>query len=403
MINTKLELPCGEILKNRIVKSAMSENLAKSDHAPWSGFNKLYSQWVDAGLVITGNVMVDSSALGEPNNIVIEKGRENLETLSSWAKAGTQKNCHLWVQLNHPGKQSPKYLSKVPVAPSAIGYKSHLKNMFNTPRELSELEIWDIIGRFAYAAEMVKRSGFTGVQIHGAHGYLISQFLSPRHNQRSDKWGKDRSLFVIEIYKAMRKSVGEHFPIGIKLNSADFQKDGFSTEESMDVILKLSELGVDLIEVSGGSYEAPVMMKGKKESTLKREAYFLDYAKELKKHTQTPIVLTGGFRTQKGMIEALENHACDLIGLARSMAIDPDFAHKLLNDMNVDSPVKPLSTGFKTLDKIFPLEIIWYTDQLHRMAKGKRPNPNANVFKTCLCSLKSIGIQVLKPVRNSSE
>ena len=144
-------------------------------------------------------------------------------------------------------------------------------------------------------------------------------------------------------------------------------------------------------------------MKGKKESTLKREAYFLDYAKELKKHTQTPIVLTGGFRTQKGMIEALENHACDLIGLARSMAIDPDFAHKLLNDMNVDSPVKPLSTGFKTLDKIFPLEIIWYTDQLHRMAKGKRPNPNANVFKTCLCSLKSIGIQVLKPVRNSSE
>ena len=135
-----------------------------------------------------------------------------------------------------------------------------MNKMFNRPRALSEAEIWDVIERFSFSAEMAKEAGFTGVQIHGAHGYLVSQFLSPRHNQRTDQWGgslENRMRFVCEIYKRLRAKLGNHFPIAIKLNSADFQKGGFSDGESMQVVQTLAENGMDLIEISGGTYEAP--------------------------------------------------------------------------------------------------------------------------------------------------
>ena len=406
MIDQSLTLPCGAILKNRIAKSAMSENMADAGNRPGFKFTNLYKRWAagGTGLLITGNVMMSSKALGEPHNVVVEEGHDCLEGLKEWAKAGTQNGTHLWMQINHPGKQSPKFLSPEPMAPSAIGYESHMKNMFNPPRALTAQEITSIIKGFGFTAKKAKEAGFTGVQIHGAHGYLVSQFLSPRHNQRTDQWGgslENRMRFVVEIYKTIREQVGAEFPVGIKLNSADFQKGGFSEEDSMQVVKTLGELGMDLIEISGGTYEATAMMDGtkKKESTKKREAYFLDYAEKVKKLINTPILLTGGFRSKEGMDEALASKACEVIGLARSIAIDPEFPNRLIAGEDVVSQVKPLSSGSKTIDKLVPLEIVWYTEQIHRMGKGKDPVPNASVKMSVLRTFLELGSAMLKRTR----
>jgi 2,4-dienoyl-CoA reductase-like NADH-dependent reductase (Old Yellow Enzyme family) len=275
--------------------------------------------------------------------------------------------------------------------------------VFNTPRALSEEEIIEIIERFAYAAKVCKENGFTGVQIHGAHGYLVSQFLSPTHNQRSDQWGgsiENRMRFVSEIYKAIRVEVGPHFPISIKLNSADFQKGGFTKEDSMAVVKHLSELGIDLIEISGGTYETPVMTgTNVKASTKAREAYFLDYCEEVRKIVKSPLMLTGGFRSSHGMNEALSSGVCDMVGIARSLAINPDFSNELLSGKDVKSLVKPLTTGFPFLDRTFPLEIVWYTDQIHLLGKGENPNIHRSPLRSVLGMVWELGVNVLKKVR----
>lgn len=410
-LDSSFILPCGATLKNRIAKSAMSENMASAGHIASEKFSCVYKRWAQggAGLLITGNVMVDSTALGEPANIVIEEGMD-LTDLKSWAKSATQNSAQCWVQLNHPGKQTPKFLTKVPVAPSAIGLGRHLASSFNIPRALENEEIEDIIKRFAFAAKATKDAGFSGVQIHGAHGYLVGQFLSPHHNRRDDKWGgtlENRMRFVVEIYQSMRDAVGVDFPIGIKLNSADFQKGGFSQEESMQVVEKLSQLGIDLIEVSGGTYESQAMMGASQKestsastSTMKREAYFLDYCEKVRKVVDTPLMLTGGFRSLAGINEALGSGACDIIGLGRSMVLNPNFPNELIEETEVSSFVHPLSTGWKKLDKIFPLEITWYTQQIHRMGKGLEPNPKMSVKASVLSTILSIGVAGLKRVRN---
>jgi 2,4-dienoyl-CoA reductase-like NADH-dependent reductase (Old Yellow Enzyme family) len=406
MLNQNLKLPCGVTIKNRIAKAALSENMAFKSHCPGKEFETLYSLWANggAGLVITGNVMIDSSALGEPYNVVIEKNHTCLEELKNWAQQGSKNNTHIWMQLNHPGKQSPKYLSEKPVAPSAIAYSSALKNMFNPPKELTEVEILNLIDRFAFAAKTAKRAGFTGVQIHAAHGYLVNQFLSPLHNQRSDKWGgslNNRMNFVIGVYQKIRQEVGVDFPIGIKLNSADFQKGGFTEEESMEVVQKLASLGIDLFEISGGTYEAPKMMESQKQSssTKIREAFFLDYCEKIRQKIQTPILLTGGFRTQAGINQALTSKATDMIGLGRTLALNPSFANQLLQNEKITSQVKPLSSGFTSIDKLIPLEIVWYTEQLHRMGKGKMPKENLSVMLTIIKTTLSLGTSLLKKNR----
>tara|TARA_R110002072_G_scaffold64203_2_gene159187 strand:+ start:27632 stop:28852 length:1221 start_codon:yes stop_codon:yes gene_type:complete len=403
-IEQELSFPCGSTIKNRLVKSAMSENMAKKFH-PKDEFYHCYKMWGEGGLglAITGNVMVDSRHLGEPNNVVIEEGLDNLEGLRKWASVQDETGMAIWPQLNHPGKQTPKFLTNEPVAPSAVSLQPPLDKMFNTPRELKHEEILDIINRFGYAAKICKEVGFKGVQIHGAHGYLVSQFLSGHHNQRTDKWGGDitkRFEFVKEVYLKMREAVGTDFPIGIKLNSADFSKGGFTNEEAVFVTKSLSDLGIDLIEVSGGSYEKPVMTGTKiKDSTRKREAYFIEYAKAIREHIKCPLMVTGGFRSIEFMEETLGANELDLVGLARPVCIDPQWPNKLLNGEKVKSQVKPLSSGFKVVDAIFPLEIIWYTYQIHRMGEQKMPRPNKSVYPIILESAWSIGAQSLRRVR----
>lgn len=405
-VNEKCLLPCGAVLPNRMAKSAMSENMANPVFYPGKEFYRAYKTWVDGGtgLCVSGNVMIDSRYLGEANNVVIEKGLDNSADLKNWASATQNTDSHIWIQLNHPGKQTPKFLTKEPVAPSALALVPPLDKMFNKPRELTEAEILDIIQRFGYAAKVVKESGFQGVQIHGAHGYLVSQFLSSRHNQRSDQWGgsiENRMRFVQEVYKEMRKNVGPHFPIGIKLNSADFGRGGFTHEEAIQVAKSLSELGIDLIELSGGSYETPVMTGVPiKESTQKREAYFLEYAADIKKVIKCPLMVTGGFRTGEFINTALEEGNLDIVGLGRALCLNPEFSKQVLAGEKVVSDVHPLTSGLKIVDSIFPLEIIWYTMQIHRMGAGKNPKPHAGVYSSIFHSAMDIGVQSIKRVRS---
>ncbi len=384
-LNQSFTLPNGVSVKNRLFKSAMSEGLGNKDGSPKPMLNLLYRKWADGGigLCVTGNVMIDRRALGEPGNVFIED-RSGLEALKSWAKNATANGTQCWVQVNHPGKQSPKGLNKETVSPSAIPFRKDMRSFFDTPRELTEAEILDLINRFAFAAKMVKEAGFSGVQIHGAHGYLVSQFLSPHHNQRTDKWGGDpqrRRKFVLEVYQAMRDAVGKDFPIGIKLNSADFQRGGFTDEESLETIQALESAGIDLIEISGGTYEAPAMMGAKrKESTLKREAYFMDFAIKARQAVKTPLVVTGGFRSYEGMSEAIQSGNVDFVGLARLIAVEPDAPLKLLQGQSPNISIQPIKTGIGPIDKMSVMETVWYREQLERMGKGTEPKPNLSAF-----------------------
>jgi 2,4-dienoyl-CoA reductase-like NADH-dependent reductase (Old Yellow Enzyme family) len=403
--DTPFKLARGEVIKNRFFKSAMSEQLGDKNHDPRPGLATLYGRWAagGVGLMVTGNVMVDRTALGEPHNVVLDQA-SSLPLFEKWAAAGRADDARIWVQINHPGKQIPNFLCKEPVAPSAVPLGAGLEKVFNVPRALMEDEILAIVDKFARSARLVREAGFDGVQIHGAHGYLVSQFLSPRHNQREDQWGgspENRTRFVLEVYRAMRRAVGDKFPIGIKLNSADFMKDGLAPEDSMAVIRELENAGIDLVEISGGTYESPAMMGHRqKESTRKREAYFLDYAEKVRQFVKTPLVVTGGFRSGPAMREALRSGATDMIGMARPLAVDPDFTKDLLADPDHSLFIKRPTTGSKYLDRMTMLDITWYERQLGLMAAGKSPQKNLGAWRTALGTLLASGRQAFKKRRS---
>lgn len=396
-----IEIVAGLSVKNRLFKASMSEQLANRDGAPSDDLIRLYRTWAEGGtgLLLTGNVMIDRTALGEPRNVVLDK-ESDLAPFRGWAEAGHQNNTQLWMQLNHPGKQIPSFLSQQPVAPSAIPLSNGLENMFNCPRALTETEIFELIEKFAWAAQQAKDCGFSGVQIHAAHGYLVNQFLSPHHNRRDDQWGgslNNRMRFLRETYRAIRQAVGEGFPIGVKLNSADFQKGGFSEEDSLQVLKALQEDGVNLIEVSGGNYEAPSMTGAQvKESTIKREAYFLDYAEKAKALLRIPLVVTGGFRSASAMEAALKEGATDMVGLARPLAVDPHLPEKLLADNKHRITWKNPSTGITRLDFMAMLDITWYEQQMARIAKGKPTRPRMSAWLSVLKTFGALGVHAFQ-------
>lgn len=393
-----LTLPCGVRVKNRILKSAMSEALGTPSHAPSPGLATLYRRWAEGGLgvSVTGNVMIDGRALGEPGNVVLEDDRD-LPAFRAWAEAGTAAGCQLWMQLNHPGKQAPKFLNRETVSPSAVAFGKELAPAFATPRALTEPEIHDLVARFGRSAGLAVQAGFSGVQIHGAHGYLVSQFLSPKHNVRTDDWGgplENRARFVLAVVRAMREAVGPSVPVSIKMNSADFQRGGFEEEDSLKVMTWLQDAGIDLIEVSGGTYEAPAMT-GAKRSTLEREGYFLDFVAEARRRLTVPLCVTGGFRTPGGMARAIEEGA-SMVGLARALCVQPELPRQVLAGEPVQSKVRRLSTGLRAVDKVATLDILWYETQLARMADGRDPDPDLGEWRSLLSTLGRAGAQAFR-------
>ncbi len=379
-IHSTLTLAHGGALPNRIAKSAMSERVATADGRVSDELVRLYARWArsGAGLLITGNVMVDARAIGESGNVVVEDERD-LDALRAWSSAAKSGGARVWMQINHPGRQSPRTLSKEPVAPSAIGLRG-AGPAFAKPRALTSDEIEAIVVRFATTARIAEKAGFDGVQIHGAHGYLVSQFLSPYTNQRDDAWGGDavrRRRFLLEVVRAVRSAVSPGFAVGLKLNSADFQKGGFDEAESMAVLEQLDTLGLDLIEVSGGTYESAKMFEETvptRESSKAREAFFLDYVQNARARVRTPLMLTGGLRTAVGMESAIEA-GVDVVGLARPMAVEPDLPATLLAGLSAHARPVKLATGVANLDSL--IQGSWYQLQIDRMGRGLEPDPGA--------------------------
>jgi 2,4-dienoyl-CoA reductase-like NADH-dependent reductase (Old Yellow Enzyme family) len=344
-----LTLPCGARLPNRLCKAAMTEGLADAWLRPTPRLARLYRTWSEggAGLLVSGNVQVDRRVLERPGNVAIDvtdpatTSAEARAGLAEWARAGTAAGNHLWMQISHAGRQSPRYVTGEPLAPSAV--QLDILGHYARPRALTEAEILDLVSRFAAVAAIARDGGFTGVQVHGAHGYLISSFLSPVTNLRTDAWGgslENRARFLLETLRAVRRSVGRDFPVGLKLNSDDFRQGGFSNEECVQVVRWLNDESVDLLEVSGGTYEQPRLLgfEGRRdsvvpvrESSRRREAYFAAYAERIRAVATMPLMITGGFRTREGMESALAEGDCDVIGLGRPLCTEPDLPRRLLS------------------------------------------------------------------------
>jgi 2,4-dienoyl-CoA reductase-like NADH-dependent reductase (Old Yellow Enzyme family) len=382
ILSRPLSLRSGATLPNRLAKAAMSEVLAEpATGAPSDRLVRLYERWgrSGAGLLITGHVIVDRGGMGEPGNVMIEDER-HLPALRRWAETAQAHGAHLWMQLNHAGRQTPRRVVRQPVAPSPVALRG-FGGMFARPRALTGDEIEGLVRRFATAAAVARDAGFAGVQVHAAHGYLASQFLSPLTNQRPDEWGgalAGRMRFLLEVVRAIRAAVGAAFPVGVKLNSADFQRGGFTAEEAMQVAQALDAAGIDLLEVTGGNYESPAMAgsgelpAAQRTSSREREAYFLEYAQRIRTVTGVPILLTGGMRTAATMASAITGHAVDAIGLGRPMAFDPDLPARLLAGAEGARAVR-IRSRVRKIDDM--LQVFWYQAQIHRMADGHEPDP----------------------------
>jgi len=315
------------------------------------------------------------------------------------------------MQISHAGRQSPRYVTAEPLGPSAV--QLELLGNYARPRALTEPEILEFIGRFAAAAAIAREAGFTGVQVHAAHGYLLSSFLSPVTNRRTDAWGgplENRARLLIETVRAVRAAVGADFPVGIKLNSDDFRQGGFTNEECVQVVEWLNPEGVDLLEVSGGTYEQPRLLgfEGKRdsavpmrESTRRREAYFAEYARAIRAVATMPLMITGGFRTHAGMATALAEGDCDVIGLGRPLVTEPDLPRRLLagqaeqavawehtlrlRDRGWLSPTSPL-LALRVINVLGAQA--WYYQQLFRLADAGAPDTTVGLLPAAWAYLK---------------
>jgi 2,4-dienoyl-CoA reductase-like NADH-dependent reductase (Old Yellow Enzyme family) len=410
------------MLPNRIAKAAMTEGLATPLGLPTPELETLYGLWSDggAGMLLSGNIQVDADHLERPGNVIIDREPDEAmrAALASWAKAATRGGNHFWAQISHAGRQTQKIVNPHPKAPSPV--KLGLPGgQFGEPVALTAEEIADIVRRFGVCAAAVKEAGFTGVQVHSAHGYLLSEFLSPRSNQRDDQYGgslENRARALLEIVGTVRKAVGPEFPVAVKLNSADFQKGGFAFEDSLQVARWLEQAGVDLIEISGGTYEQPRLLgvegmeaveeQHVKQSTLMREAYFVDFALAMQEKVSIPLMVTGGFRRRDAMEQAITSGGADLIGLGRPMCVMTDAPKQLLQGLEelprFESQLSffpPWLSFLGRLKALKPMAIFgvqyWFYAQLDKLGRTGRPEPDMSVFAATKL-LMSLQKQILR-------
>lgn len=398
-------LPNGNVLKNRIVKSALNEELAdRRTRQPTEDYLQLYKVWSNSGaaVLISGNMMVDRRYTTEVRNVVLDEKTDEA-VFRRLVETAQEHGSQFWVQLNHPGRQMPMLNGWQPIAPSEVAMKKGLVLIYKKPKAMTESDIQQVIKKFANSAKLAKTFGCSGVQIHAAHGYLINQFLSPASNQRKDKWGgslENRARFLLEIYHAIRAEVGVDFTISVKLNSADYMQGGFDQEDSIQIAQMLDLAGIDLLEISGGTYENPMMVDAKA-STQQREAYFMDYAEQVRQLIQTPIMLTGGFESHAGMQMALNQNAADLIGLGRHFALNPYVAEQILADPQWHQKIAKQSTGFAKLDHFMILNISWYEQQLSHITQYQKANPKLSPWKSILLTAQSLGLNSLLKLKRS--
>ncbi|MCY1490670.1 NADH oxidase [compost metagenome] len=376
-----LRLPNGQVIPNRIAKAAMEENLADADHAPGDALIRLYRTWAEggAGLIITGNVMVDRHALTGPAGVVLENDR-HLARFSAWAQACRSRGAQAWLQINHPGRQLMADLGQPALGPSAVAVNiPGLEKLFAQPRALSELEIERMIQRYVTTAVLAERAGFTGVQIHAAHGYLFSQFLSPLANRRTDQWGgslANRARILLRTVAAVRAQVAPQFCVAVKLNSADFQRGGFAAEDAVAVVRLLNEQAVDLVELSGGSYESPAMQGQTRDgSSLAREAYFLEFAERIAAVARMPLMVTGGIRRRAVAERVLEGPVA-MLGMATALAVDPNLPRRW--QAGEDAAVAPIVVAWKNKAFASAATQSIVKKQLTLLSRGKPAKPGVS-------------------------
>ncbi len=416
MLEQPLTLPCGAVVPNRLCKAAMTEGLAHPDGSASEELARLYGVWSDggSGLLLSGNIQIDGDHLERPGNVVVdgELSESAFSALAEMASQGTRAGNHLWAQISHAGRQTQKIVNPSPKAPSAVRIRLP-QSQFGEPVALTGSEIEALIARFVNCAVICKRAGFTGVQFHAAHGYLLSQFLSPLTNQREDEWGgslENRSRALIRIVKETREQVGVEFPISVKLNSADFQKGGFDFDDSLKVAQWLAESSVDLIEISGGTYEQPRLLdlegiepieeQAIARSTMAREAYFVDFAKAMREHLSIPIMVTGGLRRREVMAHVLETGGADMIGLGRPLCIDTDGPKALLQGAETLNRYEDnLSllprwllwlTRFNTIRTLNSFATtFWFYEQIAHIGRSGVKNDKLTVFSAAMAQQKA--------------
>ncbi|CEL03628.1 Putative Catalytic activity: NADH acceptor <=_ NAD() reduced acceptor [Aspergillus calidoustus] len=408
-INEPLKLKCGLVLPNRLVKAAMAEGLADKGHLPGERISRVYSEWAKGGwgALLTGNIQVDVQHLGGYGDLATRSYQADepqfLDPWKQYANACQSHGTPAIAQICHPGRQSPRGagergLFAQTIAPSAIPLNmgtgvaaSIVRNIvFGSPRAMSKSDIDHVVAQFVNCARVLAQCGFSGIEIHAAHGYLLSQFLSPASNDRQDEYGgsaKRRALIVIEIIQQIRKAVPASFCIGIKLNSADHNASDF--EDTMTQIQLFSEAGIDFLEISGGSYEDPTMMgrgvrdessPAKSQSTAAREAFFLDFAAQTRKQfPDITLLLTGGFRSREGIEAALKAGVCDLVGIGRPAVLRPDFPRLMMDPAytNQEASVVFSKVPVPFLARLLQIKSLgggaeteYFRGQIHRVARG---------------------------------
>ncbi|MFE5733634.1 NADH:flavin oxidoreductase/NADH oxidase family protein [Streptomyces sp. NPDC056528] len=376
-----LTLRSGQVLKNRIAKAAMEENMAGDGQLPDWQLLSLYKHWAagGTGLLITGNVMVHAEALTGPAGVVLDENAP-LEPFVDWAKAAKAGGAAIWMQINHPGRQVASDMPGVVWGPTDIGVSlGKHSSRFGKPTAMTPQQIQETVTRYAVTARRAEEAGFDGVEVHAAHGYLLSQFLSPLVNKRTDQWGgslENRARMLLDIVRAVRAAVSPSFAVAVKLNSADFQRGGFDADDARQVIEMLEPLGVDLVELSGGSYESPAMTGRPADNrTQAREAYFLDLAKDLVRTSPIPLMLTGGI-TKRATADKVLDSGVAVIGMGTALAVTPDLPARWRQGREADRHMRPVTWSDKALASAASMAQVRH--QMRRLARGSSPKPGTH-------------------------
>jgi 2,4-dienoyl-CoA reductase-like NADH-dependent reductase (Old Yellow Enzyme family) len=321
VLGRPLELPCGVSLKNRLIKSAMSDSLGNGEGNPTRDQMRLYERWAEGGVALSliGEVQTDPHYPEKPGNLALVPGAD-LQALRALAKRGSLNGTHIWPQIGHAGALSHRPISR-PKGPSSLDVEGL------RCEGMSLDDIHELPGSYARTAKLAKETGFGGVQIHAGHGFLFSQFLSPLFNRRTDAYGgsiEGRFRIILEVLDEVREAVGSSFPISIKINSTDKLAGGLTEDDALEVVRILDQTSIDLIEVSGGTYFPGAALSS--DSKLSSGPYFLEFAKHAKKVTSIPIMAIGGFETRDQAWDALRSGCVDAVSLARAMVLNPSLA-----------------------------------------------------------------------------
>ena len=314
---------------NRFVRSATNDRGTDGAGRVTDPLVEVYAKLAAGGigLIITGHAYVTLNGKASPTMLGVDSD-DLVPGLKRLADAVHRYDSKIVLQLSHAGRQTAAAtIGETPVAPSAV-YNPITKE---TPRAFTGEEIEALIAAYGAAAGRAVAAGFDGVQIHSAHGYLGSQFISPYTNRRTDRWGgtlANRMRFLREVLRCIRQVVGDHYPVLIKLNSEDLLEGGLTVAEATEIAGVLSREGIDAIEISGGMAESPIGFARTDIIEEDDEAYFLPNARNIKAVTSVPLILVGGLRSQHLLERLLQNGDADMVALSRPFIREPDLVNR---------------------------------------------------------------------------